>query len=355
MSTTDYSKLQLAPLGAGDHIDRAVRLYRSHLFVLIQTASPPMIIVAAGWIILSIYVRDLFQSASLDDALYYFLLSMIGFGIIFLGYLFVLIVMGGAARTLVAHLLRNDPVSMRATYTAVRSRFWSLLAASLIILLVIMCVSSICTMVLYFVSVLVLIVSVLIATALPTAFSVLFGVITFLIGLAASTFLFFFVVGFVAYVPQVMLVEGKSLIDSFGRSITLARGNVRRLMAMTLFTTFATQSALVILIVPLGWIGYIAGIDLWNSAQWPAWYAVSYSVLGPVSSILLTPVWMLGLSLLYVDERVRHEGYDIELLAARYLGEVPDSNVASPLGPALAVNAPKPPPPPVRRGILNLG
>jgi len=355
MSDTAFSQLQLAPLGAGDLIDRALRLYRRHLFVLIQTASPPMIIVAAGWIISSIYFRQLFQSPSLEDALYSFLMSMLGFGIIFVGYLFVLIVMGGAARTLVAHLLRNDPVSVRATYSAVRSRFWSLLAASLLILLVIMSVSSISMMVLYFAMIIVLILSFLIASVLPTIVSVLFGIVVFLLGIAGSLFLFFFVVGFVAYVPQVMLVEGKGLIDSFGRSIALARGNVRRLMAMTLFTTFATQSALMILIVPLGWIGYIAGIDLWNSAQWPTWYAVSYSVLGPVSSILLTPVWMLGLSLLYVDERVRHEGYDIELLAARHLGEVPDANVMSPLGPALATNVPKPPPPPVRRGILNLG
>jgi hypothetical protein len=355
MSDTAFSQLQLAPLGAGDLIDRALRLYRRHLFVLIQTASPPMIIVAAGWIISSIYFRQLFQSPSLEDALYHFLMSMLGFGIIFLGYLFVLIVMGGAARTLVAHLLRNDPVSVRATYAAVRSRFWSLLAASLLILLVIMSVSSISMMVLYFVMIIVLILAVLIGSVLPTIVSILFGIVAFLIGIAASLFLFFFVVGFVAYVPQVMLVEGKGLIDSFGRSIALARGNVRRLMAMTLFTTFATQSALMILVVPLGWIGYVAGIDLWNSAQWPTWYAVSYSVLGPVSSILLTPVWMLGLSLLYVDERVRHEGYDIELLAARHLGEVPNASVTSPLGPALATNVPKPPPPPVRRGVLNLG
>jgi len=355
MSDTAFSQLQLAPLGAGDLIDRALRLYRRHLFVLIQTASPPMIIVAAGWIISSIYFRQLFQSPSLEDGVYYFFMSMIGFGIIFLGYLFVLIVMGGAARTLVAHLLRNDPVSVRATYAAVRSRFWSLLAASLLILLVIISVYSISMMVLYFAMVIVLILSFLIASILPTIVSVLFGIVVFLAGIVASLFLFFFVVGFVAYVPQVMLVEGKGLIDSFGRSIALAHGNVRRLMAMTLFTTFATQSALMILVVALGWIGYVAGIDLWNSAQWPTWYAVSYSVLGPVSSILLTPVWMLGLSLLYVDERVRHEGYDIELLAARYLGEVPDANVMSPLGPALATNVPKPPPPPVRRGILNLG
>ena len=48
------------------------------------------------------------------------------------GYIFSLIVMGGAARNLVMHLLWNEPVSMRATYDAVRSRFWGLLGATII-------------------------------------------------------------------------------------------------------------------------------------------------------------------------------------------------------------------------------
>ena len=51
MSTLSPTQLPLAPLGAGDLIDRAVRLYRRHLFVLIRTAAPPVIIVAAGWIL----------------------------------------------------------------------------------------------------------------------------------------------------------------------------------------------------------------------------------------------------------------------------------------------------------------
>jgi hypothetical protein len=64
---------------------------------------------------------------------------------------------------------------------------------------------------------------------------------------------------------------------------------------------------------------------------------------------------MLGLSLLYVDERVRHEGYDIELMAARQLGEVPDINVTSPLGTALYTERKQPPPAPrSSSSILNL-
>jgi len=154
-----------------------------------------------------------------------------------------------------------------------------------------------------------------------------------------------------------MLVEGKGVFDGFGRSFSLARGNVRRLMAMTLFTTFGTYSAMMILLVPLSWYGYLSGINPLNSMQWPAWYQISYSVLVTLSSILLTPVWMLGLSLLYVDERVRHEGYDIELMAAQQLAEVPDQGVSSPFGPALSGPArATPPPPPASSGrILNLG
>ena len=55
------------------------------------------------------------------------------------------------------------------------------------------------------------------------------------------------------------------------------------------------------------------------------WYAIGYNVLTQVSVILLVPVLMLGLSLLYLDERVRQEGYDVELLAARQLGVLPSS------------------------------
>jgi hypothetical protein len=54
---------------------------------------------------------------------------------------------------------------------------------------------------------------------------------------------------------------------------------------------------------------------------------------------------MMGLSLLYVDERVRHEGYDIELMAAQVFGEMPavPAGLNAPLAPAIA--APQGPPP----------
>jgi len=354
MTPSAASELALAPLGAGDLIDRAVRLYRRHLFVLIRVFAPPVIVAAAGWILTTIAFRQLFIVSDGTELFVYFMLVCVGLTVTLGGHLFNLVVMGGATRNLVAHLLRNDPVSAKATYDAVRARFWGLLGASVLVMIWIMISSMSAFLGLYMVSAFIVVGSVLLASA--TWLAVIIGTIGVLVATAFSLWIFFFIVGRVAYVPQVMLVEGRGVLESFGRSFSLARGNVRRLMATTLFTTFAAESAMMILWAPLLWLGYIYGIDPFNSTHWPAWYAIVCSIPGPLSSILLMPVWMLGLSLLYVDERVRHEGYDIELMASRQLTEMPELNVSSPFGTALSKHLRTPPPAPPRASgrVLNL-
>jgi hypothetical protein len=353
------NQLPLAPLGAGDLIDRAVRLYRRHLFVLIRTAAPPVIIAAAGWIVFWFALQRLFLTPDMGDLFVYILLTIVSGCVTIGGYLFTLVVMGGATRTLVAHLLRNEPVTARATYAAVRARFWGLSLASVIVFFWIG-ISLSAVWVVWYIMLLMVGLLVIVASAVSTWLAVVVGIVAGVLASGVGLWMFFFIVGRVAYVPQVMLVEGKGVFEAFSRSFSLARGNVRRLMAMTLFTTFGTYSAMMVLLMPLVWYGYLNGIDPFNSSQWPAWYSIANSVLGPLSSILLSPVWMLGLSLLYVDERVRHEGYDIELMAARQLGELPDVNVSSPLGTALSSIGGQKQPPPAPPGprssgtILNL-
>jgi hypothetical protein len=43
-----------------------------------------------------------------------------------------------------------------------------------------------------------------------------------------------------------------------------------------------------------------------------------------LSEILIAPIVMLGFNLLYIDSRIRKEGFDIELLANRVLSAPPD-------------------------------
>lgn len=354
------SDLSIAPLGAGDLIDRAVRLYRRHFLTLIGIAAPPVLISALGSTITTIAWRELNATSSDVNMALYVVLWLAGLTVIVCGALFSVIVMGGATRNLVAHLLSNEPVTARATYRAVKSRFWGLFGASVLVALWLSFAGLIGFMAF-------MIVFGVVAAAIGFASIVvgLFAGILWTIGsmaaFVAGATLFFFLAGRMAYVPQAMLVEGRTVFGAIGRSFSLAGGNVRRLMAMTLFTAFATYSALMLLMIPLGWYGYLNGVNVSPfGSTWPTWYSIGYQVILQCSHMLLAPIWMLGFSLLYVDERVRHEGYDIELMAARQLPEMPVlPGVVSPFAPALVTGrAPKFMPPPLSpeppRSVLGL-
>jgi hypothetical protein len=340
--------LALAPLGAGDLIDRAVRLYRRHFWTLIRIASPPVLVSALGWTITTIFAHAL-GTASSELLVLYVFIFLGGLLIIFAGALFSIIVMGGATRNLVSHLLWNEPVSARATYSAVKSRFWSLLWASVLVAFWLAFAGMIASMIYGFLS-FVMFAAVAVLSQISPWLTAIFGGLGTVVAIIAGLIIFFLVAGRMAYVPQAMLVEGRGVLSAINRSFSLASGNVARLMAMTLFTLFATYSALMLLLIPLEWYGYLNGVDLSPvGTTWPTWYSIGYQVILQCSHIVLAPIWMLGLSLLYVDERVRHEGYDIELMAARQLPEMPNlPGVVSPFAPALVTGrAPRfvPPPP----------
>ncbi|MEA2174051.1 MAG: hypothetical protein QOD00_1643 [Blastocatellia bacterium] len=356
MATIAVNKLSLAPLGAGDLIDRAVRLYRLHFMTLIRITTPPVVISAVGSVLMTIGWRAFSETPSDTLMTLYFALLATGGALFVGGNLFGMIVMGGATHNLVMNLLWNEPVTARATYKAVRARFWGLLFATLIVGFCVALSACVAFVAWYLVFALSLL-GFYAFSAISSWVSGAIGVVGFILATLAGLYVFFILAGKFAYVPQALLVEGKGISAAISRSTSLARGNVRRLMAITFFCSFATYSALMILIVPLGWYGYLHGIDPspMQQAQWPAWYAIGYNVLWQSSLILLAPVWMLGLSLLYVDERVRQEGYDLELMAARQLGEMPhfSANQPSPFAPAIVAAGQSAPPvllPPTAQG-----
>ena len=233
--------------------------------------------------------------------------------------------MGGASRNLVTHILWGEAVSARTTYRNAKARFGGLLGASLIVLIG-LTLAGFVSVIIFYLGVIVVAIAALASVQVSPVLAVIVSLLSSLFFFLLTAAIFFFLAGKVAYVPQVMLIEGKGVGEALSRSITLAKGNYKRLMALFLFTVSATYSALMIFIIPLGWYGYLNGINPspWNAADWPAWYSIGYTVVSQASGILLTPVWMLGLSLMYIDERVRQEGYDLELMAARQLNAMPE-------------------------------
>jgi uncharacterized membrane protein len=359
-STASKSQLSIVPLGAGDLIDRAVRFYRKNFWTFVLIAAPPVVVGTLGSIGWTILGRELFSvglSNDQGDMVVYYLFAW--FGTIFIWLMETvtsLTVMGGASRNFVRHLLFGEPLSFRETYKNVRGRLGGLIVASVIIAVLLGIIG---TSIFYF-GIIFTFLAVAISVAAFSFSPFLIFVVSFLLSaviLFGTGWLFFLAASRFAYVPQVMLVEGQGVFSAIGRSTALASGNVKRFAALFVFTTGATYSALSLLYIPLGWYAYLEGVPVFSFDMdlLPAWYEIANQFIWQASFILLTPVWMIGLCLLYVDERVRHEGYDLELMAAQRLGEIPAVPIdfINPLQPALAGNRTPPIQPPKRNSSMS--
>jgi hypothetical protein len=337
------TNLSIVPLGAGDLIDRAVRFYRKNFWTFVWIAAPPVLIgmiISVCWLMIG---RRLFSfGAGLDEfeqSLYYIFLWLGNVLIWLVQTVATLTVMGGASRNFVRHLLFGEPVTFRETYKNARRRFFGLVGASVLITALL---GVAVTAIIYF-GLIVGALGIVIIAGFFSFFPPLAFILAAAVGIAAgfvTLWLAFLVISRFVYVPQIITVEERGVFSAIGRSASLASGNVRRLAALFIFTTAAAYSALAILYVPLGWYAWANGIEIFgfDPDATPVWYQIAGQVISQSSLILLSPVWMIGLCLLYVDERVRHEGYDIELMAARRLGEIPDvpPDFVNPLQPALA-------------------
>jgi hypothetical protein len=338
------SHLSLAPLGAGDLIDRAIRLYRKNFWTFLWIAAPPIIAGTLISVVWTMIARGLFTIDTVNDpgeTVVYYMFLWLGNMVIWMVEIVVaMTVMGGAARVFVRHLLFGETITFRETYKTVRGRVLGLIAASTLITFLL----GIVGFFLFYFGVVLIFLAVAIAIAAFSFSPFVATIVSIALSIAIAAgilWIFFLLASRFAYVPQVMLVEGLPVMSAFGRSASLASGNVKRLAGLVIFTLLAIYSALALLYVPLGWYAWVNGVDLWRSFDpdaIPAWYQIANQFVGQLSMILLLPVWMIGLCLLYVDERVRHEGYDIELMAARRLGEIPavPKDYINPLQPALA-------------------
>jgi hypothetical protein len=314
----------LTPMSAGDIIDRAVRLYRHNFLVLLRIVIAPSIVAFAGVILYTIGLRNI--SLQRGDARFLATGSMITVGLLLIvvGKASFYAVLGGASRSLVHHFFDGTPLRARDVYRAVRERLWALIGATIILGLLASLIAGVIIFIVGFLISIYAIFSSLMILSLPywlQAIShVIFGV--FLTALVIILALLCY--SRIIYVPQVLMVEGKSISGSIGRSFALAGGAVMRIAAIILFWFYVAWSLWLLLMIPPGWYAYWTGVDINPfSGEYPFWYNIVQQTVTQLSEILIAPIVMLGFTLLYLDSRVRKEGFDIELLANRVLSAPP--------------------------------
>lgn len=316
----ELGRFTLEPMSAGDIIDNAVRLYRRHFLVLLRIVLVPSLVSFLGGIVYTVGLRNF--SLERGDTRTIVTGSMIAGGLILYitGKIVFLAFLGGTSRALVGHFAFGTTLRAREVFQAVRMRWWHLVGATFAVFFLLVGVFMIVYTIFSFALVLYLALTAYLLSNLPSWLQIvqhtIFGLAT-LLGLLMIGLL---VYSRIIFVPQALMVEGKGVFSAIARSILLAGGDIRKIGSILLFQVYIAWSLLVLLVIPLGWYGYLNGIDInpFNENA-PIWYNIAQQTVAEISEILLAPIAIVAFTLLYLDVRVRREGFDVELLANRYL------------------------------------
>lgn len=174
---------------------------------------------------------------------------------------------------------------------------------------------------------------------------IVIGVLVMLLGILASVFLAAWLGTFFAFVPSALMIERLPLGQAIRRSWSLVRGSFWRTFGILLLIMVIVNTVSSVVTAPLSFIGGI-GISLFNPtgdeqagiAALVALYIVTVIVSVVISAVTLV-IQSAAPALLYIDMRMRKEGFDLDLsryVEARNAGDfsVPDPYLTFDSSPA---------------------
>lgn len=217
------------------------------------------------------------------------------------------IVSTGAVIIVTAAIYLGENITSTAALQQTLRRFWHLLACHLIWVLV---------ATIPFISLSFLVPFMLRGTPLV---SILF------IPLSIAPFSIYFAVRW-GFIAETLLLEKTNVQNAFKRSSELVRGRWGRVFGILVLILLLSAAIHYILEISLGMIFVLAkaagGTDLKTVIQWAVMETelgsgslLFYAIMTSTDLILKTfifPIWVIGVVLLYFDQRIRKEGFDIE-------------------------------------------
>lgn len=316
----------LEPLSTGDIIDRSVRIYRTNLRPLLATVAIPFLVGVLGSVLMR-FGRNGFALGDPDGGAQVraALLMLAGFGVTLLyAYLMVLTV-AGLSRTVGDYLMLGAPITVRASVRAVRRRIGALTGAAFVLGAAAV-VTGVAVMMAF--SGVIMVTSLIGFALTATGFPPVVAGLLVAVGMIAAAVgaLFFvapYVIARVVFIPQAIMIEGGNAATAVGRAMILGGRNWNRVLGILLFSYFVSYSITAAVVVAFA-------LPLWLTGYLSFEADTFEAILGGVTqfaSCLLVPVWAIAYTLLYFDNRVRKEGYDVDLLARR----LPPAPVAAPV------------------------
>ena len=322
---------KLRPLTLGEILDRTAQLYRRNFWTFVGVAAVPMVAMFAVFVpfLVAMGLMGLFnpkQATPGTGALIALFSAAVLFG---LPTLLAATVVSQASLTktaIDAHMSRR--IKVREAIKSVWPRFWRYLWLIVLQGLLVGGVPA---------AVVVAVISgtIAITSIAGSAGSVFAGVITFLVFAAAFVYAVWRLLCYSMAIAA-CIVEEKTGWQSIKRANLLSKGTRGRIFVMYLLvgaiSIIISIVGDVFLLIVLGITTALGGSKIGAVAM------VVGQILNMVATIavqaLITPVSAIALVLFYYDQRVRKEGYDIELMMEEAGLMTPPATPSSPVEPA---------------------
>jgi hypothetical protein len=117
----------------------------------------------------------------------------------------------------------------------------------------------------------------------------------------------------------IVLIEIKGPVEAMKRSFALTEGSRSRILIILLLVGVVTYIVTIIIQAPIIYLIGFSGLKNPNSI--PAWLNILSRVGSFISSCLVIPISMIATSLVYYDQRVRKEGFDLQLMMSSLKSE----------------------------------
>ena len=307
----------LEPLSTGDIIDRSVGIYRRHFRALLATVTLPFLVGVLGWLLIEFGQSMMVRKGEDEPVFSAFavILSLVGIALYFAYAYMMVLAVAGLSRSVGDYIMLGTPITFRASVLSIRSRLGTLTLASLYLLAAGILISIVFTTIFVMaIFVVALVVGALAALNLPPVVAGVISVIVVFVAMAAvGLFVVPFILSFVIFVPQAIMIEGCSASTALSRAMSLGKHCWKTVLGILVFSYCTSFSIAAAVFIPIGlllWLGNLLDFDL------DTFNAINGGV-SQFSSFLVVPVWAISYTLLYFDSRVRKEGYDVDLLARR--------------------------------------
>jgi hypothetical protein len=318
------------PSTLGEILDRTANIYRAHFLKFVGLASPPAAVLLGcmGGFVLLITMNPGGQRDATANA-------VVGLGVVGLMLIATPLYVGASALSSAALSYAgsaaafDEPITIRDSYGAVWKRGWRYVGLYVLQWLAILGGPLLA----WTLALVVLATAAVAARQAGPALGAAAGVMVLLLG-AALAVLALFVLVLLSMAFPASVVENLGPGTALKRAAALSKGTRWRILVLYVLGAAIGYIVSIVLMVPVFFVAMIPGMATPQKSQLLGtiviivFYGISFAV-----QALTKPIYAIALVLFYYDQRVRKEGFDIELLM-RQAGMIAEVATEAPWMPA---------------------